>query len=678
MHLIYVYLQEYRNYRDAAISFDNRFDVTFSSGRLAIAKSGADTVALDYMRNGRVDSLHLLVGKTGSGKTNLLQLIGERYGKRCDDVWEDKAGSYFLLYHLRGDEFFIEICDLAIEQFPEREREQIDCGDFFAGHEEESRRLDGVRAVRFRPTSPLVKGRPVIAFEEMPESGEGAVVSPVRDTAFILNAFDSHTFIKPPYADDRSLTATEGSGNWISRTIIPYHRASLWSTCDCIREYLSDVEPGDDKKQASFVLTTHNFAEQYPLKLRNAIESEYWTFWERERDADRAVFDEEAARRYEDYKKYKARKRLTNKQMFIHDLWADYAKYLRKWVEKIISYNAEETIPEENLDYSGTRDVYQEAIDYYTEKEYGEDIDPKEPPDGVRLSIVKRCIWLAEYIDRVDSRDPHGILWQTCDDIKDIGKILGQLDDKYFIAVDRFEVPIADMVEEGHALLFEDLFERMEQYIPDDAGIFTRELLPYEFTCLSTGEHQYARVLGVIADFLKMSTRDREGNKQAWDKIILLDEPEAYMHPELARQFLSRLLKLTEKYRNEGTIQVIIGTHSPLLVSDVFSEEVTRLDIDKKTGYAIVRNGAEREYFGANIHTVLADGFFLDYTIGEDSRAQLQALYEKLKRYVDGRSEASWHKDGAFIENVRSLTPRIGDDFIRMAFENQLEMLGEG
>ena len=97
--------------------------------------------------------------------------------------------------------------------------------------------------------------------------------------------------------------------------------------------------------------------------------------------------------------------------------------------------------------------------------------------------------------------------------------------------------------------LFDDLFERMEQYRPDDAGIFTECLLPYEFTRLSTGEYQYAKVLGGMEDYLKLSSSGR--TNRGLDKIILMDEPEAYMHPELARQFIARMLKIVEKYQGD-------------------------------------------------------------------------------------------------------------------------------
>ena len=372
-------------------------------------------------------------------------------------------------------------------------------------------------------------------------------------------------------------------------------------------------------------------------------------------DEKRAIYDTEARERV---RKRKKKKTLTNKQMFIHDLWTDYAKYLRKWVEKIRNFNAEEE-PAEDLD------AYQEFMDYYIGKTRRESIDPTVLPDGEKMSIVRRCIWLAEYIDRAGDGDPHGLLWQIMGDIKDIAGFLEKLDDRYF-TVDTCSIPVVDMERPEYRELFDDLFERMEQYRPDDAGIFTECLLPYEFTRLSTGEYQYAKVLGGMEDYLKLSSSGR--TNRGLDKIILMDEPEAYMHPELARQFIARMLKIVEKYQGPSTIQIILSTHSPFMLSDVLPEEITRLTIDRETGNALVKNGSDKEYFGANIHTILADGFFLDYTIGEYSRSFLQSAFSRLEMYGD-HGDA----DESFLMPMGQLIPHIGDRMIRRAFELQME-----
>lgn len=316
----------------------------------------------------------------------------------------------------------------------------------------------------------------------------------------------------------------------------------------------------------------------------------------------------------------------------------------------------------------------QEFLDYYCDKEYKEDFDPRYLPDGEHISVEKRFLWLAEYIDRLDSRNYHGLIWQIYKDIKFIVKVLKKLDDKYFIATDRFEIPVVEMEQKKHKVKIDDMFECMEQYIPDDAGIFITELLPYEFTHLSTGEYQYAKVLGTITDCLKLGSSGNDGKKVYRDKIILLDEPEAYMHPELTRTFLSRVFKRTSTFLDKADIQIIIGTHSPLMMSDVFSDEVTRLDIDRMSGEAIVRNGSEKECFGANIYTILADSFFLSYTIGEHSRNELQKIVNRLKKIQNIKGQEQ-EKNAKFINDVLLIMPLIGDEFIKRSFDGYLKRL---
>lgn len=664
MFLIYAYIAKYKNYVDQEISFDPAYEVTFQEGELSFAYQGY-SAPYGILRAGqKPDRLHLLVGKTGSGKTNLLQLIGMKHDARLQRKWDGEEDAYFFLYAVSDREYFLEICDLDIRQFP---AEELPIDPTMPERlRAPAARMDAVRTVRFSIGEELTVGKRYREFSATGESEKAAA-----DLCEIVSCYDQSAFLTPPYPDERE-DDQDFRSDWVGRIAAPYHRTSLWHICDYIRDYMERVEPGEIKRQVSFVLSTHNFADQYPLKLSAGLEErEYWTFYQRKRDELEAEFDDEARLRIS---KHKRRSDLTNKQMFLHDLWADYAHYLRKWVEKILSYNAGEEIPEVHLDSSGEKDVYQEFVDHYTEKEYDEDCDPSELPDGYSMSIVKRCIWLAEYIDRADNGDPHGLLWQITDDLKDIGRLLNKLDDSYF-TIDTCTIPVRDMVLPKYRKLFEDLFERMEGYIPDDAGIFTGQLLPYQFTHMSTGEYQYAKVLGGLEDCLRRFRLSRDGTRTKGDKIILLDEPEAYMHPELSRKFLSELCHIASKYRDCAS-QVIIGTHAPFLLSDVLPEEVTRLDIDRETGGAVVLSGSEKAYFGANIHTILADSFFLNYTIGESARVFLQESMDRLRRNGE-RADELPDGEKQFVETMRVFVPNIGDELIRSAFEIVLRAFPE-
>lgn len=667
MILIYAYIEKYKNYERQEVVFDTSYSVRFDNGILCITYNGPPVYQKLY-HAGKPDNLHIIVGKTGSGKTNLLQLIGAKKDTRTSRSWSGESDAYFLLYSISETEFFLEICNVDMRQFPyDTIRKDYTIPQSVR---ENVARMDTIKTVRFTISQALEVGESTSNFSIIQEYGRTTMVEErVRDFAAIINCYDIHSFIKPPYEDEKE-TYNDFENDWIGRMVVPYHRTSLWKLCDYIRDYIASVESGSLKRDVSFVLSTHNFADNYPIKLSNEVEEDYWTFFSLERNQYIASLDKEVAARLKKRdKQVKKLKELPPKELFIHDLWADYAMYLRKWVAKIQNFNAEETIPEDGLDYFGIHDDYQEFIDYYAEKEYKEEINPTILPDGIPMSIVKRCTWLAEYIDRVDTGNPHGILWQIIDDIKDIGNILRKLDDKYF-TIDTCTIPVVDMVLPDYRELFNDLFERMEQYEPDDAGIFTDRLLPYRFTHLSTGEFQYAKVLGGLDQNLTITRSDHS----RLDKIILLDEPEAYMHPELARQFIKRMYDIVGKHTKRGTVQIIIGTHSPFVVSDVCADNITRLMIDSEYGKAVALHGSEKEFFGANLYTIFADGFFLDYTIGEYSRCWLQDNLNYVRELE--RKEALTDDEWRYIETLKNFVTRIGDPLIRRAFEVCLENIG--
>ncbi len=118
MILIYAYINKFKNYTTQEIIFDHRWQINFSNNKAVDPIPWSVIRVCGYPRRRKPDNLHILVGKTGSGKTNLLQMIGAKHDVRYHRKWEGEDDSYFLLYSISDTEFFLEICDMEIMQFP--------------------------------------------------------------------------------------------------------------------------------------------------------------------------------------------------------------------------------------------------------------------------------------------------------------------------------------------------------------------------------------------------------------------------------------------------------------------------------------------------------------------------------------------------------------------------------
>ena len=109
------------------------------------------------------------------------------------------------------------------------------------------------------------------------------------------------------------------------------------------------------------------------------------------------------------------------------------------------------------------------------------------------------------------------------------------------------------------------------------------------------------------------------------------------------------------------------------MLSDVLSNQVIKMDYDEFGKCRITQNN-NKPYFAANIHSIMADGFFLQYSIGEQARLFLTDKFNRLKSMMEHRKHLSQQE----IEEVHALqhfSSQIGDDIIRLSFENLIQQL---
>ncbi len=610
MKLIYCYIEHFRNIENQDVSLSDEFDCRYRDSKIFMEKREKNPL-MDYIYdNGFMSNLRIIVGKTGSGKTNFLQLIGMDWWNRKSTADGD---AYLLLYKMHNEnDFFVEEVGLG-----NKTRAYCFTYDF-----------DKHEIMKYIPA----------AYDD-------------HEDTYIINAFDRYAFASCPYDNVRQEQMFDNN-QFIPRKITQYGKSSVSMECEFLKEYLSHFSEKSIKRRVSFVIGWKNWQNKIQSDLdEKLIKREYWTY------KDGAEEQRDKNFRNGQYNKpIEYDKKSTPKSRFIHDLMVDFAIYLRKWAE-LVEYE----FPEKYYPYTGI--VYDLGIE-----------DPRELPDGKKMGILKRIDWLCQYIDyhTDEITSNRGLVWQIGSDIRDLFLLLGKMDDKYFTDTE-FTIPVMDIDVNGKTVM-RDVFERMEQYRPDQIGVFTECLLPYHWSYVSSGEYQYAKIWGVLEEYgvrVKMMTQGQKYSEAIQPNLILLlDEPENYMHPEMCRTFIRNLNVLLSKRNPNTELQVLISTHSPFMLSDVMASQVIKMDYDEN-GKCVISE-SKKPYYAANIHSIMADGFFLEYTIGEQARIFLEDKFKLLQRLTCmNRNLSSSEKEE--LTMIRSLIPNIGDALIRHCFCMMLE-----
>lgn len=682
MVLIYCYIRQYKNFIQQEFNFHKDYRVSFSEDEetLSISYCGPDPIQKALFAEHHVEGLQLLVGKTGSGKTNLFQLLGEldeyRRGNQTEHPMFDRnswvphtqEGAYFFLYADAPDSYYIECKDMCLPQFETvwSEDLRIEQEHYLQLNAEMEKLLNSIHRLRgeikkekeANHKKQLKKLRAQLEEKEeiasdlsrflqqnkairlfwsatfsLDQEGILSLVNHQMRETCILNCYDRNSFSIRPYPDLNRKGYR--SGEWLQRLDLPYQQASLGGMCRYILNYIQEVEPGQIKRQTALHISNENFEFAINAPIDGA--------WER------------ALQRWaRQPRKSGKNKTRTDRDIFIHDLWVDYCIYLYKKTQQISLF------PDDPL--SEQDQLVQEMWDYVQNKDTFPYVDAAHLPEPDGRDLPRLCEKLASHLDYLGEHRTKGLLWQIWTDIRDITQFLAQYEVKYFTPT-TFEIPVEVLMDPSHAQTSNNLFERMEQYHPDDSDLFDRDLLLYHFTHLSTGELQYARVFGLLSDYLNAPVQ-KENDPRHY--IILLDEPDANLHPELCRQFLKRLLNVFGTSKRGRTCQLLISTHSPFFLSDVVSANILRLGIDSQTGYGVSVPDTQTRYFGANIHDIMADGFFLESTIGEYARSYLLKLQEELKTALTEQGRSVTRE---WLTNRQTLVDQIGDEIIRGIFQ---------
>ncbi|CAA6821196.1 MAG: Unknown protein [uncultured Sulfurovum sp.] len=196
------------------------------------------------------------------------------------------------------------------------------------------------------------------------------------------------------------------------------------------------------------------------------------------------------------------------------------------------------------------------------------------------------------------------------------------------------------------------------------------------FKDLSYGERQLLTNLNFILFHTKKNEYETieiykgEEGKPEYNKetikvnniLVLLDEVELGLHPSWQKKSMTYIINFLKEI--DKKFDLIITSHSPFLLSDIPKKNIIFLDKDEKGNCKVVNGLKEKKQtFGANIHTLLSDSFFMeDGLMGEFAKSKIDKAIKLLNQ--DKLDE----KELKYCEQIISI---IGEPIVK----NQLQRM---
>ncbi len=152
-------------------------------------------------------------------------------------------------------------------------------------------------------------------------------------------------------------------------------------------------------------------------------------------------------------------------------------------------------------------------------------------------------------------------------------------------------------------------------------------------TILSSGEQNLLDIFSRLYDALMISPKAFANIDSK--RLILLDEAEIGFHPDWQRRYINLILDFLQAMvvvKPGVDFQVLISTHSPILLSDIPECCVNYLEVDDNGYTRNVSDTVERETFATNVFEQYRDSFFMkDGLVGEFAQRKLKAVRAEIE-----------------------------------------------
>ena len=148
-----------------------------------------------------------------------------------------------------------------------------------------------------------------------------------------------------------------------------------------------------------------------------------------------------------------------------------------------------------------------------------------------------------------------------------------------------------------------------------------------KYSLLSSGEKTLLKILTDIIYSIQTLRKPK-------NYIMLFDEIELSLHPNWQKKLIFYIIKSIElikeiKKKELPYLHILFTTHSPFMLSDIPTQNIIFLDTDKNGNSTANGLNEKKQTFGANIHTLLSDSFFMnDGLMGEFAKGKINEIID--------------------------------------------------
>lgn len=667
-----MYVKRFGNFiYNQEITFTNNFNITFKDGILEVEKVKSQ-ISKVYGEN--IKNITVLNGKNGTGKSTILDIIGMNREDRMAQIYYDIENKvfneYFLLYFLGeykdGEDIYgIEFCGNNIFEYIKNCKIEDD------GYIKSNKSI-GIQLIY---DGKSFKNSKTFYSEEL-LSGEGKNI-PVSEQICIFKCDTKRKYSRrinygyfAKKEEDKKLLSKriylgKANNSLKYETIFNIRNNNKIEFFN--KEIILEIKDRIDKEISYYIeydLEEHKI--EFKGKLNNAkkdikkdlgIEEESW---------DKAQFE-----------KLDNKKELTKKEIkesYIEKLISRYIVYqsiceLGGYIDRFAGNKKKDKNKVYETEFLNKVDEVKDLEN--TKKILGEPVDFEIEVQGIKKIINKykdsfkdKYEGLKKISRYVSSRIEAGYKFKEKNAyqkaFEDIIKNISKLSEEYFTE-DGIYIRINNKVKlDSNAKRLLDKFEKYkaENYKLGEKGKLNslQTIFEINFNDLSDGERE-------LIDFICNIFYANKHSEYAKLVILLFDEPDCFLHPEWSRKFLNIIIDYINTFKNN--FQIILTTHSPYLISDMFPQNVFRFNRDENNNLKIERlSNSSKSCFGANIYDLLNNSFFMKNSIGEFATNYIKDIIKDIYKLEQLYKEDK-NKYNSIVEKIEFCINNIGDPVLK-------------